>query len=351
MRLYLVLGLLLLTACTQPQQPDATPSARPAQLPIQPTKIGQRIAPTPKQELRGPRLPGRLVFVTGGNLWLWEKDSARQLTYAGDAAQPALSPDGSQIVFVQRYPSASNLALLSLNGGEPQPLTNYASELGLGSLERVYESMWAFYPSFSPDGTQIAFASQAGPPAGSPASEYRLSIFLIDAQPDSSRNQIFAEYGVSTVHPVFTPDGRSLLFAHQPDANMPPRIYTLDLESYAAQPFASTPEQSYDPAVSPDGRWLAYAARTDAGTSVFLRSIAASSTQAQRVGDFIAARAPAFSPDGKHIAFLASIPGERGFDLWFADLEQDAQTGLQVTQVQRITSDLMIDADSGLSWR
>lgn len=352
MRVCLVLSLLLvgLSACTQ-SQAVATPSARPAQLPIQPTKVGQRINPTPNIAPRGPRLPGRLVFVTGGNLWIWEKDSARQLTFAGDAAQPALSPDGRQLAFVLRRPSASDIALLPLAGGEPELLTDYTSTQPIGSLERVYESMWAFYPSFSPDGSQLVFASQGGPPTGSPASEYRLSLFLIDTQAQSARSQIFAENGVSVGHAVFTPDGKSVLFAYHPDGTTPSRIYRLDMQSYVATPLASAPEQSYDPAISPDGRWLAYAERTSAGTSVFLTSMTETGTMAQRVGDFIAARAPVFSPDGKHLAFLASIPGERGFDLWFADLAEDKQTGIRLTQLQRITSDLMIDADSGLSWR
>lgn len=350
LRFALYLFLLSLSACAQPGPAvTPTPSARPAQLPIRPGSVAQQPKPTPQPALRGPRLSGRLLFVAGGNLWIWEKDRAQQLTSAGDAAQAALSPDGSQIAFVIRRPSASNIALLPIKGGEPRPLTDYESTQPIGSIERVYESMWAFYPSWAPDGSQLVFASQGGPPAGSPASEYRLSLFLLNPEADGLRSQIFAEYGVSVGHPIFTPDGKSLLFAYYPDATNPMRIYSLDLANYSATPLESAPEQSYDPAISPDGRWLAYAARTNAGTNVFLSSMAGG--QAQQIGDFVAARAPVFSPDGKQLAFLASIPGERGFDLWFADLEQDKQGILRATQVQRITSDMMIDADSGLSWR
>jgi TolB protein len=68
-----------------------------------------------------------------------------------------------------------------------------------------------------------------------------------------------------------------------------------------------------------------------------------------RLTDMGAARAPAFSPDGSQIAFLAIAPGEGGFDLWVADLTADAG-GLRAGAPRRLTSGLGLDADSGLSW-
>jgi TolB protein len=69
-----------------------------------------------------------------------------------------------------------------------------------------------------------------------------------------------------------------------------------------------------------------------------------------RLSDLGAARAPAFSPDGHQIAFLAIAPGDGGFDLWVADLATDASGGLRAGTPRRLTNGLGLDADSGLSW-
>jgi TolB protein len=103
------------------------------------------------------------------------------------------------------------------------------------------------------------------------------------------------------------------------------------------------PEQSYDPAISPDGKIVAFAARHATTTDIFLMPLAGGTpTQITRIG---AARAPAFSPDGKQIAFIAAAAGERGFDIWVVEL-----TSGGATQPRRISFDLGVDADSGLSW-
>jgi TolB protein len=62
------------------------------------------------------------------------------------------------------------------------------------------------------------------------------------------------------------------------------------------------------------------------------------------------ARAPAFSPDGRLLAFLAIPPDEQGFELWVAELSQHADGLLQASEPRQLTSEMGLDADSGLSW-
>jgi dipeptidyl aminopeptidase/acylaminoacyl peptidase len=71
----------------------------------------------------------------------------RQLTTAKEgAAQPAWSPDGSQIAFVRPVDGKTQIFILSLNGGEPMQLTH--SRYGASS------------PKWSPDGKDLLFASR-----------------------------------------------------------------------------------------------------------------------------------------------------------------------------------------------
>ena len=71
----------------------------------------------------------------------------RQLTTAKEgAAQPAWSPDGSQIAFVRLVDGKTQIFILSLDGGEPTQLTH--SRYGASS------------PKWSPDGKDLLFASR-----------------------------------------------------------------------------------------------------------------------------------------------------------------------------------------------
>src|SRR4029450_9782192 len=107
----------------------------------------------------------------GGNLWLWQGNAGRQLTSSGDSYQPAWSPNGQRIAYIQRATSFSDLLVMPAEGGEPLRLTEDGPDSSVYSYERIYTSIWGFYPAWSPDGATIAVASQAGPPTGAPAAE------------------------------------------------------------------------------------------------------------------------------------------------------------------------------------
>jgi TolB protein len=291
----------------------------------------------------GLGLPGRLLFAAAGELWLWQGEHGRQLTSSGDAFQPALAPDGSRIAYVRRSQSASDLVELNLASGKTQALTTYTPDQPLGSIERVYESMWAFYPAWSPDGTELAFVSQYGPPYGDYASDYRLGIYTMPPQPGAERSRRYIDEHGQIGRMAYMPDGSAILYAFAPDPPGIPRIYRYDRVTEEAGDLPGMPEQSYDPAISPDGKIVAFAARHATTTDIFLMPLAGGTpTQITRIG---AARAPAFSPDGKQIAFIAAAAGERGFDIWVVEL-----TPAGATQPRRISFDLGVDADSGLSW-
>ncbi len=343
----LLCALLFLLGCG-PLAAEPTP--QPALAPIAPAALEPTAAgppkPAPTVEATGETLPGRLLFVQGGNLWLWQGDSGRQITSLGDAFQPAWSPDGDRIAYVRRDTSYSDVVIQAVSGGEPTQLTRDGPDSSVYSYERIYASMWAFYPAWSPDGEQLAYAGQAGPPGGSPAAEYRMSLFTIPAD-GGRRAQIFAEAAGHVGRPAYAPDGQTIVFDFAPVEKEPPALYRYSIAKDAGAPQPGVPKQSYDPAFSPDGRWLAFAARDDGHTDIFAQPAAGGAPI--RLTNLGAARAPAFSPDGKRLAFLAVAAGTNSFDLWVADLQADAGT-LRAGEPRQITHDMYLDADSGVSW-
>lgn len=338
-RIPLLIWLLLLISCTSQQPTTPTPPSALV-LPQTPTprKVAVATAVSP-----GVGLPGRLLFAAAGNIWLWQGEGGRQLTNSGDAFQPAWAPDGNRVAYVRRSESASDLVELNLGDGATNALISYTPDQPLGSIERVYESMWVFYPAWSPDGAELAFASQFGPPYGEYASDYRLGLYTMPPEPGAERSRRYADESGHVGRMAYTPDGLAILYTLIPDAPGIPQIYRYDRTTDEVGALPGLPEQSYDPAVSPDGTQLAFAARHDGKTDIFVMPLAGGPpVQLTRIG---AARAPAFSPDGTMLAFIAAAAGERGFDIWVLSLKP---TG--AAEPRRISFDLGLDADSGLSW-
>jgi TolB protein len=351
-RVLLITLLILLSGCG----PGAsTPTPQPA-LPLRPRPTQPPASgPPPTIVAEGSELPGRLLFVVSGDLWLWQGDRGAALMNSGDAYQPAWSPDGMQIAYIRREESSSDLMVILAAGGEPSQLTNNGSGEPLHSYERIYASVWAFYPAWSPDGAEIVFASQAAPPFGSPAAEYRVTLYSVPAA-GGERQQLYADDAGHVGRLAYAPDGASIAFLFTPAGDGAAQLLSYTRAVGAAAPVPSAPERSYDPVFSPDGRWLAFAARdSSAGsggvggrTDVF--AMPSGGGPPVRLTSLGGARAPTFSPDGKLLAFLAIAPGSDSFDLWVVDLQLSPDSTIRASQPRQITHDMRIDADSGLSW-
>jgi TolB protein len=306
-------------------------------------------APTagPAQSLGGASLPGRLLFVQKGAIWLWQGDKGQPLIGGGNAFQPTFSRDGARIVYVERGASYSDLMVSDAAGAHLAQLTTNGSRNPPGSAERVYESTWAYYPAFTPDGAAVVYAGQAAPPVGDPAAELNMSLFRTPAVEGGASEQIVADDGGQLGRSAVAPDGSVVYTRASTDAGGSLQVYRFT-PGVGAAPVEGAAAPSYDPALSPDGRWLAFAAQRDGQTDIWLLPVAGGA--ATRVTNAGTARAPCFSPDGAQLAFIAIAPGSHSFDLWSVDLAPDASGNPQPGQPRQITLGLNLDADSGVTW-
>ncbi len=324
--------LVMLVACTQ----TASPAPE--------TNVTEDTALEPAV-IASPDLPGRLLLAKQGDLWMWQEGNLYQITQSGDAWQPTFSRDGTRIVFVRRGQSFSDIMLTSAAGGDAVQLTDNGSRYPLQSFERIYDSLWAFYPSFSPDGSTIVFASQFGPPEGSPAAEYRFIMYTMEARAGAKRTSEYADGAGNVGHVIYDATGDGVYFAFTPAGQTgAPRIMRYNMNTGALTIPVGMPDQSYDPALDPSGTTLYFAKRTADGTDIFALPVAGG-TPVQMT--FLnTARAPALSPDGNWLVFLAVPDGEAGFELYAQAIVDNQPSGDPVL----MTRDQLFDADSGISW-
>ncbi len=132
-----------------------------------------------------------------------------------DVSGVAWSPDGARLALSGTQDAQAGLWLLDLAGGELTRLTQ-----GRGAY---------LQPSWSPDGTTLAFATDSGPGTERAALVFdSMNVGLMDVA--TRRIRILSvQDGAAHVDPQFSPDGKSLYFVASPDGI--PDVFRYGLDS------------------------------------------------------------------------------------------------------------------------
>jgi serine/threonine protein kinase/Tol biopolymer transport system component len=160
------------------------------------------------------------------------------------------------------------------------------------------------WPSFSPDGTQVTYASASD---GSTASD--ITVQLVNGT--GARLRLAAGGPVIVAGPAWSPDGKLIAFWQSAGAAAP--VY-LQLVSPLGGPERQLTSWGADTAGrlawSPDGRWIATSSVVESLGIGAHRGIVLVSTStgqqiawASRNDAFIGSMDPAFSPDGRRLAY------------------------------------------------
>jgi TolB protein len=179
--------------------------------------------------------------------------AARRLTTTATgqaSSQPAWLPDGSGILFRRSGPTSRVTSIWQMGVLGARPALRFAPPKP------------ALYPSFSPDMAHVAYAGIM-----SPTGDTDRGVFAL-ASRDGSARTLFDVPGAYDSAPAWSPDGRRIAFESNADvagAN-PERdmeIWVMDADGGNPQQRTSNAAHDEGPAWSPDGRLLAYTSGPD----------------------------------------------------------------------------------------
>ena len=278
--------LLLAFASGCVSSPDPPPAARGSVV----VSVDQ---PSPTQEPSKPELSdGRDIYVVNPKTG----DATPLLSARGSQTNAELSPDGRRMVYESRAPGdPSQIVVLAVDGAT-RKLTN---------MKRG-----AFDPTWSPDGTQIAFA---GTRPGKKGHRSDADIFVMDARGSHIRR--LAGTHELDADPDWSPDGSHVAF--QSGSNF---VSWEGPGDYSQIWLASVPDGALtqlrlrylpfggDPAWSPDGRWIAFSrfapsefiGQYPAGL-LAIRPDGSGQYQLEELDNYHWRVSPSWSPDGRWI--------------------------------------------------
>jgi len=120
------------------------------------------------------------------------------------------------------------------------------------------------------------------------------------------------------IHPAISPDGQQIAFASNRGGGWD--LFVMRLQSGEVTRLTDSPAYEGYPSWSPDGLWLAYDAFVDNNLEIMVQPIDGSQPAIRLTAEPHADYAPAWSPQGRQIAFVSTRSGEP--EIWLADLDK-----------------------------
>ena len=293
-----------------------------------------------------PALSGKVYVEQSSAIYRFDHGSFRRITAEEGWMQPSVSPDGGELVAVKRGVNRSDLYVLGSTGRVPMPLTNNQSQ-------SVEGNHWAFYPRFSPDASTVYFSYDLK----DPYNNYRvdLAIFSTSADPQSSNAVQWTQpnqYTGGDVEPVPLQRGGLIYtkFSIDDQSVVHSQVWFQAAPGSAGTGLSKPADDCAQPALSKDETMVAMVCRHGGLQSADLE-VASFDAAAPALGEPVVlvrgglVASPAFSPDGKLLAFLAPVEPSGPFQLWTV-----ASSATPASAPRQITRRLDLDPSSAPAW-
>ena len=264
-----------------------------------------------------PGSNGKIAYAgydsTSYNIWVMNADGSGRtyLTSSLDwETDPTFSPDGSKIAYTRgETTNANDIWVMNANGTGQTNLTPGSGQDG--------EATW------SPDGSKIAFESTRGGD---------WDIWVMNA--DGSGQTNLTPGPVDEGDPTWSPDGSKIAYGSYPLNNA--EIFVMNADGSGQTNLTQSPSIDTSPAWSPDGSKIAYG--TLHPWQVYVMN-ADGSGQTNVSRNSYTDSFPAWSPDGSKISFTSWRDGNG--EIYVMNADGSAQNNL--TQ--------LVDEEAGSSWQ
>ncbi|HET6348302.1 MAG TPA: protein kinase, partial [Candidatus Krumholzibacteria bacterium] len=227
--------------------------------------------------------------------------------FAGDCAEPVMSPNGKFYAFWGLPPGTGKriLSTLAVAGGDAHPLDD--------------DNFFNWNPTWSGDGRSLYFTSNRGG---------TMDLWRMPMDPETGRTTGKAQpVTMSTVtisQPSITHDGSKILYGSQSQTS---RIVRMPImESAADQPVTliDGSRDIWEVEASPDGQWLALKA-ADPNEDLLIANVDGSGLR-RLTNDAYKDREPCFTPDSKKLYFFSDRTGR--YEVWSIRID-----GSELTQI------------------
>ncbi len=221
---------------------------------------GEQIAFVSDRDGHPHVIPGWFTY----EIYVMDADGGnqRKLTNSpADDRDPSWSPDGKRITFMSMrdghvidFAPTYEIYIMDVDGGNPQNLTNNPSD------DR--------YPSWSPDGKRIVFVSER-PGHFRGEAGITTEIYVMDA--DGGNQQKLTENRQTDWFPSWSPDGERIAYASDRKGDFENfDIYVMDADGGNQQKLTNHRDYDWMPSWSPDSERIAFMSEMDGNSEIYV---------------------------------------------------------------------------------
>lgn len=266
-----------------------------------------------------PAVNGKIAFTAhtsgGDQVFTVDPDGSGlfQVTHlgSGSARNPSWSPDGTKIAF------GSDVTVTDPDTDQPtdvgQIFDVYAN--GASPINRSHTSVDSSHPAWSPSGGEIAYQRQ-GP-------GYVQEIHVMTYANPTKDGVGYADATLTTSaddghEPAWDPYSGRIAFMGRRDGNW--EIYSMTREGLALTRLTDDAGWDGDPAWSPDGTEIAWVSSRAGNAAIWVMGAGGANPQQLTFPSSYGLDSyPAWSPDGRFIAFTRSVSGATSIWVMNAD--------------------------------